>query len=380
MNASSSDARAGEIVLVDPSSHGGIAAYTGLIAQALLAAGARPTVLGSRALDVGQTPYAVRRWLPHQPWGRPAGAHAGFYARRAFAWGASALATWTLTLARRPDIVHFQAAINRRLDARLVRVLRRLAPVVWTAHDVLPFERAEGDTDLFAAIYAAADLVIVHSEGAAAELRGLAGVEPVVVDHVVAEPVVRASRAEARTRLGLPENGRIFAALGFVRAYKGYDLLADVWQALGADAPLLLLMGEVVAGTDRVAEPLERLERSGRADIRLGYASDVDLQLAISASDAILLPYAVSSESGLLHQARALGVPVLASDVPQLAGAVEAAAAGIVLPREVSAWSEAVTKPPPPPPRAAPTLAATGRAHVEAYEEARRRARRRRGS
>lgn len=378
MNPSSPDTKVGDVVLVDPSSHGGIAAYTGLIARALLAAGASPTVLGSRALDVSETPYIVRRWLPRQRWGRPAGARASFYARRAFAWGASALATWTLTLARSPDIVHFQAAINRRLDARLIRALRRFAPVVWTAHDVLPFERDEGDTARFAAIYRAVDLVVVHSEGAAAEVGSLAGVEPVVVDHVVAEPVVRASREEARARLGLPENGRIFAALGFIRAYKGYDLLADVWQALGDDAPLLLLMGEVVAGTYGAEEPLERLDRSGRADIRLGYASDVDLQLAISASDAVLLPYAVSSESGLLHQARALGVPVLASDVPQLASAVEAAAAGLVLPREVSAWSKAVTKPPPPPPRAAPTLSATGRAHVEAYEEARRRARRRR--
>jgi glycosyltransferase involved in cell wall biosynthesis len=284
-----------------------------------------------------------------------------------------------LALTARPDVVHFQAPLNRRLDARLVRVLRRLAPVVWTAHDVLPFERTAEDADRFAAIYRAADLVLVHRPGAAEEVRSLAGVEPLVVEHVVAEPLVRASREEARSRLGLPTDGRLLAALGFVREYKGYDLLAETWERLGEEAPLLLVMGEVVsAGEDRVREPLERLERSGRAVLRLEYASDADLQLAIAASDAVLLPYTVSSESGLLHQARALGVPVLSSDTPQLAAAVEAASAGRVLPRDAAAWAAAVTEPLPAAPPAPPSLAAAGRAHAEAYQEARRRADRRR--
>lgn len=166
----------------------------------------------------------------------------------------------------------------------------------------------------------------------------------------------------------------MLAALGFVRPYKGYDLLAEVWDGLGEQAPLLLLMGDLVAGTEAdVREPVERLEATGRAVVRLGYASDTDLQLAIAASDAVLLPYAVSSESGLLHQARSLGVPVLASDVPQLAAAVEAAGAGRVIPRRTADWAAAVVAPLPAAPPAPPTLAATGQAHVAAYEEARRR-------
>lgn len=373
--------RVRDVLLVDPSSHGGIAVYTGLIARALLAVGIDPTVLASRALARAPSPYEVRRWLPRLRWGRPAKAGLGFYAGRATGWAASALAAELLTLVSRPDVVHFQAPINRRFDARLVRALRRIAPVVWTAHDVLPFERTASDDERFAEIYRAADLVLVHGSAAAEEVRILAGVEPLVVDHVVAEPLARPSREESRARLGLPVDERVFAALGFVRPYKGYDLLADVWDELGEEAPLLLLIGEVVpGGEDAVREPLERLERTGRAVVRLEYASDAELQLAIAASDAVLLPYAASSESGLLHQARALGTPVLASDVPQLAAAVEAASAGRVLPREIAAWAAAVMEPLPAAPPTPPTLAATGRAHVEAYVEACRRAEgRRRG-
>lgn len=370
----SAEGSASDVLLVDPSSHGGIATYTDLVASALVEAGAKPTVLGSRGLARGAPAYELKRWLPRMAWGRPADAGPRFLAGRAAGWAASALATEGLALLRRPDVIHFQAPVNRRLDPALLRALRPIAPVVWTAHDVLPFEGTRADASRFAAIYAAADLVLVHSAAAADEVRRLAGVEARVIEHVVAEPLSRPSRAEARAKLHLPDDGRILAALGFVRPYKGYDLLADTWERLGEQAPLLLVMGQVVPGGEAdVHGPLERLRQTGRALLRLEYASDTDLQLAIVASDALLLPYAVSSESGLLHQARALGVPVVASDARQLAAAVEATSAGRVVPRDAEAWSAAVTEELPAPPPAPPTLTATGRAHLAAYEEARNR-------
>jgi glycosyltransferase involved in cell wall biosynthesis len=365
------DAEARSIALVDVSSHGGIAVYTDLVARALTASGAEAVVIGSRALGDAERPYAVRRILPRQRWGRPSNAGLRFFAGRALGWGASALAVEALALAKRPSVVHFQTPINRRFDAVLVRALRVLAPVVWTAHDVLPFDPAPGDERRFAALYRAVDAVLVHGEPAAAQVRALAGVDPVVVEHVVPEAIVDVGRAEARERLGIPPAERMLAAVGFVRRYKNYELLADVWDELGTRAPLLLVLGEVLDESERGA--LERLERSGRALVRPGYASDVDLQLSIRAADALVLPHRTASESGLLHQARALGVPVLASSAPQLAAAVESTSAGYVVADGVAAWAAAVTGPLPPPPPAPPSLAETGRAHLEAYAAAARR-------
>jgi glycosyltransferase involved in cell wall biosynthesis len=358
-------------LLVDPSSHGGIALYTSLVARSLVAAGAVPIVLASRALSRGEQPYEVRRLLPRLRWGKPEGAGLRFYAGRAAGWAGSAVVVESLALLRRPAVIHFQAPINRRLDAKLLRAARRVAPVVWTAHDVLPFDRTEADDARFAAIYRAADLVVVHSATAAAEVRELAGVEAHVVDHVAPEPLLHADRAEARRRLELPAEGRILAALGFVRRYKRYGLLADVWERLGERAPTLLVVGEVMDESERPA--LERLEATGRAIVRAAYATDEELQLAVLASDAVVLPYETASESGLLHQARALGVPVLASDAPQLATSVRVTGAGRVVPGGVEAWAAAVTEESPAVPSPPPTPEQTGRAHLEAYELARRR-------
>jgi glycosyltransferase involved in cell wall biosynthesis len=356
------------VLLVDPSSRGGIASYTAMIAKALRTAGGDPSVLGSSALAPAADPAPVMRRLPAEDWGRPDGAGLGFYARRAEAWARSALIIAATVARRRPDVVHFQAPINRRFDARLLRLLARRRPVIWTAHDVLPFESTDADRDRFAAIYRAVDRVIVHTEPAAEQVRTVAGVEPVVIEHPVPEGVERMSSAEARKRLGLAADGRLLCALGFIRAYKGYGLLADVWDRLGPEAPRLLVMGELLAEEERPV--LERLARSSRVELRLGYAEERDLQLAACAADALLLPYTTASDSGLVHLARAAGVPVIASDAPQLAASVSATHTGIVLPRDVELWASALTGELPAPPPMPPGLLDVGANHLAVYEQA----------
>jgi glycosyltransferase involved in cell wall biosynthesis len=364
-------------LLVDPSGRGGIVHYTRRVARALRAAGARPTLLACRTIS-GNGDFPIRHWLPKQRWSRPdaVAAWPRFYAGRAGAWAASTAVVELVVRLERPDVVHFQAPINRRFDAALLRRLRRHAPVVWTAHDVLPAEPAPSDPDRFASIYRAADLVVVHGETAAEEVRRLSGVDPAIVEHVP-DDMMRVDRGEARRRLGLPEDERVLGALGFIRAYKGYELLADVWERLGSEAPLLLVVGEPI--DDGSQEVLERLERTGRTMIHAGYASDRELQLAASSIDALLLPHVTASESGLLHLGRAVGVPLLASDAPQLAASVRATRAGVVLAREVDAWATAVTGQLPPPPSRPPPLDVVGRAHLEVYERALRLADGRRG-
>jgi glycosyltransferase involved in cell wall biosynthesis len=354
-------------LLVDPSSRGGIPSYTQLVARAIAAAGETADVLGSRALERPPGDLSYIRLLPDDRWA-PQGQSIAARLRR---WWRTARQVDRTVRERRPGVVHFQAPINRRFDVHLLRRLRRTAPVVWTAHNVLPFEESEGDRARFAAIYRQVDRVIVHTQPAADAVRALAGVEAVVVDHPVAADVTRIPQADARKLLGLPQNERVLCAVGFIRSYKGYGLLADTWERLGDEAPLLLVMGELFADTEQPV--IDRLSRHPRCEVRLGYAGDEQLHTAICAADALLLPYAKASDSGVLHLARALGTPVLASDAPELAASVTSARAGLVVPRTADAWAAAVTGTLPPPPPPAPDLSRIGQAHLEVYRDAARR-------
>lgn len=356
------------VLFVDSSSHGGIASYTRLIAKAVLIAGGDPVVLGSRSLEDADDEVPTARRLPAERWGRPENAGPGFYVRRAEVWVRSAAIVLATVARRRPDVIHFQAPLNRRFDAHLLRWLRRRRSVIWTAHNVLPFESTEADSGRFRAIYRAVDRVIVHTQPAAEQIHALAGVEAIVIEHPAPEGIERVPVAQARMSLGLAVEGRLLCALGFIRSYKGYGLLADVWQRLGERAPRLLVMGELLAEEERPT--LKRLARSGRVELRLGYASERELQLAVCAADALLLPYTTASDSGLLHLARAIGVPVIASDAPQLAASVTATASGAVLPRDVEAWVGAVTGDLPAPPLAPSPIADIGAQHLAVYEQA----------
>ncbi len=339
-----------------------------MIARSLSAAGADVSVLGSRVIDPALYPYPFLPRMPDLLFGsdRPDGVR--LYAHRLSVWLGGAAAVRESRRELEPDIVHFQHAINKRLDHRLLKQLGQQTTVMWTAHDVLPHEHTRRDRARFARIYQAADGVIVHSQPAAEELQELSGVQATVIEHPVDDRVHATDRTDARRELGLPTEGRLLSALGFVRPYKGYELLADVWDALGLDAPTLLVMGELHSRSEQAV--VDRLARSPRVVVRLGYAEDADLHRAISASDAILLPYSGGSDSGLLHLGRACGTPVIASDAAQLAASVVATDSGLTLPRTVAAWATAVRGPLPPPPPAPPSPEETGRAHLEAYQAA----------
>ncbi|MFQ5426863.1 MAG: glycosyltransferase, partial [Gaiellales bacterium] len=199
------------------------------------------------------------------------------------------------------------------------------------------------------------------------ELFSLAGVRASVVAHPV--PVVTAvGRDAARRELGLPGDGVLLGALGFVRPYKGYDLLADVWERIGETGPSVLVMGEQLEPGQ--TDVLQRLGRAPRAIVRLGYVEHRELALAVEACDAVLLPYVGGSDSGILHLARSLRTPTIASDSPQLASSVLANRCGTVVPRDPEAWLAAVTGELPAAPAPAPAPSATGQAHLRVYATA----------
>ena len=362
----------GRILLIDPSEKGGLPRYTAMIAEALVQADMRPVVLAHRLLALSEpdASWPVHRWLPAARWPRPADARAASKWEQAAIWAGCAATIISAALLLRPQIIHYQYPIHPRFDALLLKVLSWIAPVVLTAHDVIPHDPRRHAEQRARAMYRTVDLVLVHSAPAGHEIEKLANIKPVVVEHPALRPEPMLNQAVARKRLGLDANERVACAAGFIRAYKGFSLLADVWERLGNDAPVLLILGQLVDQSEKVY--IDRLMVLSRTDIRLGYANDDDLAAACAAADVVLLPYEWGSDSGILHLARALGTPVMASEMPQLAAVVTATSAGRVLARDTDLWAEALRGTMPPAPPLPPSMLMTGQAHAAAYEQARR--------
>lgn len=218
----------------------------------------------------------------------------------------------------------------------------------WTAHNAAPHEgRRVVNRVGYGVVARKADLVIVHSARAAAEVTRRYGARTtVVVPHGNfrgAYPAPR-PRAEVRAELGLSDDRPLVACLGAVRDYKGVPTAVDAVAALGGAVQL------IVAGDPKPDVDLKDIDarRQGKDWIKLRWQrlSDQEFADVASASDAVLLPYRRATTSGVLLAAWTFGRGVVASDIPCFSDELQLfPGAGVVAtPDDARAFAAAITE------------------------------------
>jgi glycosyltransferase involved in cell wall biosynthesis len=211
------------------------------------------------------------------------------------------------------DVVHLQWLAWPRLDRT---VLRLRAPAVFTAHDLLP-RRSASERDLWRRLFGRFAAIVVHSERGRGVLAEIGVPEERL--HVIAHPVFPSDPLRA-------DDGHTLLALGVIRPYKGLqDAIAATKRLDGAR---LLVVGDPL-------EPVEpyRVLAGDRAEWRLGYLPDSELDRALGETTVAVFPYrAELDQSGALLRALGAGVPAVVYDVGGLAEPVRAFGAGRVVP------------------------------------------------
>ncbi len=177
-----------------------------------------------------------------------------------------------------------------------VRLLGHAAPLVFTAHDLLP-RRTARKVDLWRRLFGRFERVVVHSERGRAALAEL-GV-PDEKLRVIAHPVFPSD--PPRT-----DDGRTVLALGTIRPYKQLEHAAEAARRAGAR----LLVG----GAD-------------------GYLPRAEIERSLGESTIAVFPYKPElDQSGALLQALGAGVPAVVYDVGGLGEVVRDYDAGRVVP------------------------------------------------
>jgi glycosyltransferase involved in cell wall biosynthesis len=206
------------------------------------------------------------------------------------------------------DVLHVQWLAAPELD---VRLLRHRAPLVLTAHDLLP-RRTAGRHTLWRRLFARFERVVVHSERGRETLAafGVATDKLRVIPHPVWP-----SHPERR------DDGRTVLALGLVRPYKQ---LEHARQAV-ARLPGVSLR---VAGDAHAFLPEAEIDR------------------ALAESTLAVFPYrAELDQSGALLRALGAGMPAVVYDVGGLAEPVQAFGAGrVVAPDDVDGLTAAMAE------------------------------------
>ncbi len=251
----------------------------------------------------------------------------------------------------RPDIIHVhwtepyiaggRSKVSRIRSARTLlelRVAKRAGiGLVWTAHDLFRHDRREDPNELafMRSLFELADAVIVHCEAAADSLLETLGAREDARDKLAIIPHGHyqgaypdtVTREEARARLGLPEEAKVIAFVGWVRSYKGVWELFEAFRHLDDRDACLVVAGQAVDGAYAA-----RLTAAAKGDERirlmLGFVPDEDLQLYLRAADVVAAPFLEIFTSGSVLLAMSFERAVIAprrgcvTDVLDAAGGI----------------------------------------------------------
>ena len=228
-------------------------------------------------------------------------------------------------------VVHFQPALYYRPRAplskiatslALLRLCRRRPQTEIVVHEADVPRWWRPDERLLRAAFAAAPLLRFHTDRERRAFERTYRVRP-RAELVPHSEGVRVSgptgRAEARRRLGLPDEERVLVSPGFLHPGKGVDRAVAAFRGPGR----LYVVGSVKDATTENLAYARRLRSlaGGAPGVELveRFVDDEEFDAWIAAADAVVLPYRRSWSSGVLARAQSIGIPTVVTDVGGLA-------------------------------------------------------------
>jgi D-inositol-3-phosphate glycosyltransferase len=219
--------------------------------------------------------------------------------------------------------------------------------VVAITDNVIPHEKRPGDGPLTRYFLSACDGFVTMSRSVLDDLQKLGFKDkpalyrphPLYDNFGPAKP-----KAAALAALGLDPAFRYVLFFGFIRAYKGLDILLEAM----ADARVVALPVKLIIAGEfyEEAAPYEALIQKLNLESQLVRATDFIPNEQVvdyfSAADMVIQPYKNATQSGVSQVAYHFGRPMLVTDVGGLAELIPHGVVGYVVPPTAPAIAEAL--------------------------------------
>ncbi|GIV31344.1 MAG: glycosyl transferase [Saprospiraceae bacterium] len=219
-------------------------------------------------------------------------------------------------------------------------------PVVAITDNVLPHEKRLGDELLTRYFIASADAFIAMSKSVERDLRRFTTSKPVrVIPHPIYDnygPL--ATREESLRALNLSPAYRYVLFFGFIRDYKGLDLLLQAFadERLKQLPLRLLVAGEFYTDEKPYRELIEKLELWERVVLHSEYIPSSKVRYYFGAADLVAQPYKSATQSGISQMAYHFEKPMVVTHVGGLPEIVPHGRAGYVVSPEPAAIAAAI--------------------------------------
>lgn len=217
--------------------------------------------------------------------------------------------------------------------ARLIKKNKH-SKIICIAHNIIPHEKRPGDKMLTGYFLGATDAVVAQSKKVFNDIFQFTDKLPVkLCPHPLfdnfGEPV---AREEALRFLNLDNNSRFVLFFGFIREYKGLDLLIKAFadERLAKLDVKLLIAGEFYKDSKPYLELIDKLKLNNKVILHTSFIENSNVNKYFSCADIVALPYKNATQSGVTQIGYHFNKPMLVTNVGGLPEIISHNVAGYV--------------------------------------------------
>jgi len=233
----------------------------------------------------------------------------------------------------------------------LLRIIKKNkhTRTVCIADNVIPHEKRPGDIWFTRYFIKPVDAFLTMSEKVMNDLKSFDNIKPAIfVPHPLYDNFGnKISKSEARKNLGLPQEGKIILFFGFIRQYKGLDILLEAISILKKKFPSdrdvkFMIAGEFYEDRKIYDELIRALEISDSLILRTDFIPDSEVRNYLCASDGVIQPYRNATQSGVTPLAYHFEIPMIVTNVGGLPSLVPDGKVGLVAEPDAESIADAI--------------------------------------
>jgi len=233
-------------------------------------------------------------------------------------------------------------------------ILRRVkknghTKVIAITDNVVPHEKRPGDKPFTHYFLQPCDAFITMSGKVMNDLRSMEPNKPAIqVAHPLYDNFGAAiSKETARAQLKINSEELVILFFGFIRRYKGLDILLDAMsllkiQNLKFKMPKLLVAGEFYEDENTYQQQIDALGIRDMLLLRTGFIGNDDVKNYFCAADVVIQPYRNATQSGVTPLAYHFEKPMIVTNTGALPDYVPHKKAGLVAEPNAAALADAI--------------------------------------
>jgi glycosyltransferase involved in cell wall biosynthesis len=206
--------------------------------------------------------------------------------------------------------------------------------IICIADNIVPHEKRFGDKPFTRYFIKPVDAFITMSEKVLADLRSFTTKKALLLPHPLYDNFgEKISKAEARKKLGIGNEELVVLFFGFIRKYKGLDILLDAMKGIQNSKfknIKLLIAGEFYDDPKMYNQQIDRLGIRENLILHTDFIPDSEVKNYLCAADVVIQPYRNATQSGVTPLAYHFEVPLIVTNVGGLPAMVPDNKVGLV--------------------------------------------------